>query len=230
VATEELSYGDNDHLAALVASMLHADLLVVLSDVDGLYDGHPDTEGSTLVRTVADVSSLDPAAIGGTGSFVGSGGMRTKVESARVATASGAHAVIASSRHPDVVTRALAGEEVGTWFVAGDRREDARRLWIGFALNLHGTVHVDAGAAAALRERGVSLLGVGITSASGTFEPGDCVEVVDPEGHPVARGLVNYGVDDVRRLAGRTTAAAAEELGRGYAREVVHRDDLYVLR
>ncbi len=228
IATEELTYGDNDHLAALVASMLDADLLVLLSDVEGLYDGDPRRSGARLVRRVDDVDELPLEGIGGVGSFVGSGGMRTKVESARVAVASAAHTVIADARRPGVVDAVLAGEDVGTWFVAQPQRLEARRLWIGFALTVHGRIHVDAGAARALRERGGSLLGVGVTRADGDFAPGDAVEVVDPDGRVVARGLSNYDVADVTRIAGHSTARALAEFGAGYAREVIHRDDLVV--
>ncbi|MFU8840657.1 MAG: glutamate 5-kinase [Nitriliruptoraceae bacterium] len=229
VATDELSYGDNDHLAALVASMLDAELLVLLSDVAGLYDRDPRQEGATLIPRVDDVTALDLAAIGGVGSYVGSGGMRTKVGSARVAVASATHAVITDARAPSVLERVLAGEDVGTWFVAAPHRVEARRLWIGFALRVHGRIHVDAGAADALRSRGVSLLGVGVMRADGRFGAGDAVEVVGPDGAVVARGLSNYDVADVARLAGRSTAEAAADLGVGYAREVIHRDDLVVL-
>jgi glutamate 5-kinase len=228
IATEELAYGDNDHLAALVASMLDADLLALLSDVAGLYDGDPHLPGARLIRRVDDVEALDLAAIGGVGSYVGSGGMRTKVGSARVAMASATHAVVADARRPGVIADVLDGQDVGTWFVAQPRRLEARRLWIGFALAVHGRIHVDAGAADALRTRGVSLLGVGVTRADGTFAAGDAVEVVDPEGHPVARGLSNYDVADVARLAGRSTVVAAADLGPSFAREVIHRDDLVV--
>ena len=230
VATEELSYGDNDHLGALVASMLEARLLVLLSDVPGLYEADPrTTPDAALVERVDDIDDLDLAAIGGVGSHVGSGGMRTKVESARVAVRSAAHAVVADARRPDVLAEVLAGEPVGTWFVAQAQRLDARRLWIGFALAAHGRIHVDAGAADALRRRGTSLLSVGVTRADGTFAAGDAVEVVDPDGAVLARGLSNYDVADVTRIAGRSTAAAAEAFGAGYAREVIHRDDLVVL-
>lgn len=123
----------------------------------------------------------------------------------------------------------LAGEDVGTWFVAAPQRIEARRLWIGFALTAHGRIHVDQGAADALRNRGVSLLSVGVTRADGVFGPGDAVEVLDPDGRIVARGLSNYDVSDVVRIAGRSTAGAAEEFGVGYAREVIHRDDLVVI-
>ena len=230
VATEELAYGDNDHLAALVTSMLEAQLLLLLSDVDGLFDGDPRRGGEVgLIGRVDDLDDLDAVTIGGTGSFVGSGGMRTKVDAARVAVSGGAHAVVANARREHVVPDAVGGGDVGTWFVAGPRRLEARRLWIGFALNPHGRVHVDEGAVAALLEGGRSLLPVGITAADGDFEVGDAVEVVGPDGRVVARGLTNYGRDDVIRMAGRSTADAAATLGPAYAREVVHRDDLVVL-
>jgi glutamate 5-kinase len=230
VATEELSYGDNDHLAALVASMLDAELLVLLSDVAGLYSGDPRRDPSAqLVTRVDDVDALDVAAIGGVGSYVGSGGMRTKVESARVAVRSATHAVVADARRPDVVAEVLDGSEVGTWFVAQPQRVEARRLWIGFALTVHGRLHVDAGAADALRSRGTSLLAVGVVRADGSFSAGDAVEVVDPDGRVVARGLSNYHVADITRIAGRSTADAVEAFGAGFAREVIHRDDLVVL-
>ncbi|HEX9888349.1 MAG TPA: glutamate 5-kinase, partial [Nitriliruptorales bacterium] len=203
VATEELAYGDNDHLAALVASMLEAQLLVILSDVDGLYDGDPRRDpDARLVGRVDDVSALDLGRIGGTGSHVGSGGMRTKVESARVATASAAHAVVAQARRPGVVVDAVAGEPVGTWFVAHERRIEARRLWIGFALSPHGRLYVDEGAASALTRRGTSLLGVGVTHAEGDFSAGDAVEIVAPDGTVVARGLANYDAAEIDKVAG----------------------------
>lgn len=230
VATEELSYGDNDHLAALVASMLDAQVLVLLSDVDGLYDGDPRGGGDVkLIDRVDDVDALDTASIGGVGSYVGSGGMRTKVGSARVAVRSATHAVVANARRPGVLAEALSGAEVGTWFVAQEQRLEARRLWIGFALRAHGQVHVNAGAAQALRQTGASLLSVGVVHADGEFVAGDAVEVLGPDGRIVARGLTNYGVADLRRIAGHSTAAAAEQFGSVFAREVIHRDDLVLL-
>jgi len=210
--------------------MLDADVLVLLSDVEGLYDRDPrHDDGAVLVSRVDDVDDLDVATIGGVGSYVGSGGMRTKVGSARVAVRSATHAVVADARRPEVLPHVLAGAPVGTWFVAHATRVEARRLWIGFALTVHGRIHVDDGAVAALRERGTSLLSVGVTRADGTFTAGDAVEVVDPTGRTVARGLSNYDVADVLRLAGHSTGAAAEAFGHRYAREVIHRDDLVVL-
>lgn len=230
VATEELSYGDNDHLAALVASMLEADLLLLLSDVDGLFDADPRTNtDARLVERVADLSDLDLSRVGGTGSFVGSGGMRSKVEAARVAVLSACHAIVANARRTGVVGDALVGAPVGTWFVAQARRLEARRLWIGFALTPHGDVAVDSGAADALTSGGTSLLAVGVTDVTGEFSAGDAVQVTAPSGTVVARGLVNFSSRDLGRLAGKTTAEAVDQFGPGYDREVIHRDDLVVL-
>jgi glutamate 5-kinase len=228
IATDELAYGDNDHLAALVASMLDAELLLLLSDVDGLYDAHPDAPGSRRVDRVDHPGDLDLDRIGGVGSHVGSGGMRTKVEAALIATASSAHAVVADARRPGVIGEVVAGEPVGTWFVAGARRLEARRLWIGYALRPSGRLHVDDGAVKALVDRGRSLLAVGVTGVDGDFQAGEAVEVVGPDGVVVARGLSAYDAADVRQLAGRSSSDAVHHLGPGYAREVVHRDDLAV--
>ena len=229
IATEELTYGDNDHLAALVASMLGAELLMLLSDVEGMLDRPPGEPGATLVRVVEDPGTADVERIGGVGSVVGSGGMRTKLGAAQVAVRSGMHAVVADARRPDVILDVAHGADVGTWFVARPERMEARRLWIAFALRVRGRVHVDAGAARALRAGAASLLGVGVTGCDGGFAAGDAVEVVDPDGAVVARGLVGYDEVDVARLAGLATDVAVERLGAGYGREVIHRDDLAVL-
>ena len=229
IATDELTYGDNDHLAALVASMLGAGLLVLLSDVEGMLDRPPTQPGATLVRVVADPDDVDLERIGGVGSVVGSGGMRTKIGAAQVAVRSGMHVVIADARRPDVITDVARGEDVGTWFVAREGRMEARRLWIAFALRVRGRVHVDAGAVRALRGGTASLLGVGVTGCDGPFSPGDAVEVVGPDGTVVARGLVAYDDADVARLAGLPTDEAVATLGAGFGREVIHRDDLALL-
>jgi glutamate 5-kinase len=229
IATEELTYGDNDHLAALVASMLGAQLLVMLSDVEGMLDRPPSVEGARLIDTVADPDDLDLARIGGTGSAVGSGGMRTKIGAAQVAVRSGMHVVIADARRRDVITDVVHGAQVGTWFVARPSRMEARRLWIAFALRVRGQVHVDDGAVRVLRGGSASLLGVGVTACDGDFSAGDAVEVVGPDGTVVARGLIAYAAADVVRLAGLASSIAVETLGAAYGREVVHRDDLVVL-
>jgi glutamate 5-kinase len=229
IATEELVYGDNDHLAALVASMLGADLLVMLSDVEGLLDRPPSQPGATLVPRVDDPGAVDLERIGGAGSNVGSGGMRTKLGSAQVATRTGTQTVIADARRPDVLVEVAEGAEVGTWFVARGQRMDARRLWIAFALRGHGRIAVDAGAVRVLRAGSASLLAVGVTGCEGTFAAGDAVEVVGPDGRVMARGLSAYDAVDVARLAGMGTEAAVATLGPAFGREVIHRDDLVVL-
>ncbi len=229
IATDELTYGDNDHLAALVASMLGARLLVMLSDVEGMLDRPPSMQGAQLIDTVADPGDIDLARIGGTGSVVGSGGMRTKIGAAQVAVRSGMDVVIADARRPDVIVDVTHGEPVGTWFVARPSRMEARRLWIAFALRVRGRVHIDEGAVRVLREGSASLLGVGVTGCDGDFSAGDAVEVSGPDGTVVARGLVAYGSADVVRLAGLASSAAVETLGAGFDREVIHRDDLVVL-
>lgn len=229
IATDELTYGDNDHLAALVASMLGAGLLVLLSDVEGMLDRPPSQPGAQLIATVQDVDAIDVERIGGVGSVVGSGGMRTKIGAAQVAVRSGMHVVIADARRPDVITDAAAGTDVGTWFVAHAGRMEARRLWIAFALRVRGRIHVDAGAERALRGGTASLLGVGVTRSEGTFAAGDAVEVVGPDGAVVARGLVAYDVADVDRIAGLASDVAVATHGTGYGREVIHRDDLALL-
>lgn len=226
IATEELAYGDNDHLAALVTGMIDADLLLLLSDVPGLFDRSPDEPGAAVIARVESLDDLDLGAIGGTGSFVGSGGMRTKVEAAHVASSCGAQAVIADAREPGILASVIAGDDIGTWFVAGDRRPDARRLWIGYALSPAGDVQVDAGAVRALVDAGRSLLGVGIAGVTGDFVAGSAVNVLGPDGALVARGLTNFGADDLRAMAGLTSTMAAEVLGPRHAREAIHRDDL----
>ena len=229
IATEELTYGDNDHLAALVASMLGAQLLVMLSDVEGMLDRPPTDPSATLIRTVADPSDVDLARIGGSGSVVGSGGMRTKIGAAQVAVRSGMHVVIADARRPDVIVDAAHGVEVGTWFVARSTRMEARRLWIAFALRTRGRIHIDDGAVRVLRSASASLLGVGVTGCDGDFSVGDAVEVVGPDGAVVARGLVGYDAAAVARLQGLASDVAVAQLGAGFGREVIHRDDLAVL-
>ena len=229
IATDELTYGDNDHLAALVASMLGAQLLVMLSDVEGMLDRPPTEPGAMLIDTVADPGEVDLARIGGSGSVVGSGGMRTKIGAAQVAVRSGMHVVIADARRPDVIVDVTHGDRVGTWFVARASRMEARRLWIAFALRTHGRVHVDAGAVRVLRAGAASLLGVGVTGCDGGFSAGDAVEVIGPDGDIVARGLVAYDATDVARLAGLASDVAVATLGSGFGREVIHRDDLVVL-
>lgn len=227
VATTEIRFGDNDRLAALVAHLVHADLLVLLSDVDGLYDGHPGREGARLVSEVTGEEDLDGVDIARpSASAIGTGGMVTKVEAARIATGAGIPVVLtAASRAAD----ALAGAPVGTRFTPTGRRRPTRLLWLQHASDSLGALHVDAGAVRALTARNASLLPAGITSVTGTFTAGDPVDVVDPDGTVVARGIVNYDSAELPRLLGRSTHDLAAELGSDYEREVIHRDDLAVI-
>ncbi|HKJ56608.1 MAG TPA: glutamate 5-kinase [Nitriliruptoraceae bacterium] len=227
IAFDELAWGDNDHLAALVASMLDADLLVVLSDVDGLYDRPPSEPDAVVVDSVADLDDLANLEIGGVGSRVGSGGMRTKVDAAHVVTASGGHVVVARASRPNVVADVVAGRSVGTHFVAATSRRDARRLWIGFALRTRGTLHVDAGAAEALTRRRTSLLAVGITQVDGDFAAGSCVAIVGPDKAVIGRGLVSFDAPEVQRVKGRPSAAVSPDGSGAPDRPVVHRDHLF---
>jgi glutamate 5-kinase len=219
VATEEIRFGDNDRLAALVAHLVRADALVLLSDVDGLYDGHPGDPGSRLVPTVTGPQDLHGVVVGGTGrAGVGSGGMASKVEAAGVATSAGVPVLLAATAD---VRSALRGEG-GTYFAPTASRPRARLLWLAHASTPRGRLVLDDGAVQAVVQRRLSLLPAGITAVEGTFAAGDPVELAGADGHAVARGLVAYDSAELPTLLGRST----RELG---LREVVHRDDLVVL-
>jgi len=230
VATDELRFGDNDRLAALVASMIGADLLILLSDVEGLLDADPSvTPDAPLLERIEDFAKLGTRHFGSTGSEVGSGGMASKIEAARIAAFSATHAVIAHARRDQVITDVVAGAPVGSWFLPSPRRPDSRKLWIAFAPQLAGRITVDAGAVRALVDRGSSLLAAGVVDAEGEFRPGDAVQVVGPDLTPVARGLVSYSREEVLRMRGQSSEALVRELGPAYEREVIHRDALVVV-
>lgn len=226
VATSEIRFGDNDRLAALVAHLVHADLLVLLSDVDGLYDGPPSREGTRLLPDVRGEEDLAAVTIGSVGSAVGTGGMVTKVEAARIATGAGIPVVLTAAGR---AAGALAGEQVGTLFHVTGRRRPTRLLWLAHATESRGTLHLDAGAVRAVVERRASLLAAGLTGATGSFVAGDPVDLAGPDGAVVGRGLVNFDVEEIPALVGRSTAELKRDLGAAYEREVVHRDDLVLL-
>ncbi|MCW2847165.1 MAG: glutamate 5-kinase [Marmoricola sp.] len=227
VATTEIRFGDNDRLAALAAHLVHADLLVLLSDVDGLYDAPPGLATSRLIPEVVDGSELEGIKVGRAGSSgVGTGGMGTKLEAARIATGAGIPVVLTDLDH---TREALAGESTGTLFHPTGRRRPSRLLWLAHATDAKGRIVLDAGAVTALTERRASLLPAGITGVAGGFVAGDPVDLVDERGRVVARGLVNYDAEELPGLLGRSTHELARELGAAYEREVVHRDDLIVL-
>ncbi|MDR7255352.1 glutamate 5-kinase [Nocardioides sp. BE266] len=227
VATSEIRFGDNDRLAALVAHLVHADLLVLLSDVDGLYDGPPSRPGSRLIPVVHSEADLASVTIGSAGSSgVGTGGMTTKVDAARIATGAGIDVVLTSAEQ---AAAALSGAEVGTLFEATGKRRPTRLLWLAHATSGQGTLTLDAGAVRAVVERRASLLAAGITAVGGSFVAGDAVDVLDPSGATVARGLVNFDSDELPALLGRSTQDLKAALGAAYEREVIHRDDLVLL-
>lgn len=228
VATSEIRFGDNDRLAALVSHLVHADLLVLLSDVDGLYDGDPSCPGATLVPEVAADDDLAWVRVGSAGAAgVGTGGMRTKVDAARIAGGAGIPVVLTAAGRAEA---ALAGEPVGTLFHPAGKRRPTRLLWLAHATEPLGRLRLDAGAVRAVVERGASLLAAGVTDVAGGFVAGDPVDLVDPEGGVVARGLVNFDAEEIPALLGRSTPELRRELGPAYEREIVHRDDLVLLR
>jgi len=227
VATEEIRFGDNDRLAALVAHLVSADLLVLLSDVDGLYDTDPRNPGARRVVDVRTEHDLDGVALGRPGrSGVGTGGMQTKVDAARIATGAGVHVVVTSA---DNAGPALAGEAVGTYFHPTGTRRGARLLWLAHATTPRGRLALDTGAVQAVVGRRLSLLPAGITKVEGDFEAGDPVDLVDVDGVTVARGLVNFDSTELPGLLGRSTKDLARELGPAYEREVMHRDDIVLI-
>ncbi|WP_420792136.1 glutamate 5-kinase [Arthrobacter agilis] len=227
VASHEIRFGDNDRLAALVAHLVKAEALVLLSDVDALYDGPP-SAGARRIPLVASPLDLEGVTIGRTGKAgVGTGGMVTKVEAATIAASSGIPALVTSTANAGA---ALRGEDVGTWFTATGKRQPIRLLWLAHLARVLGTLVLDDGAVRAVGERRRSLLPAGVTGVSGAFEAGDPVQLVAGDGSVVARGLVNYSSAELPRMLGRSTHDLADELGSEYERSVVHVNDLVVLR
>jgi len=230
VVTDEIKFGDNDTLGALVANLIEADCLVILTDQQGLFTSDPrrDASAQLLSRVAAGDPALEAMA-GGAGSALGKGGMITKVLAAKRAATSGAHTVIASGREHDVLPRLAAGEAIGTQFVARTGRLAARKKWLADHLQLRGSLRLDAGAARALQREGKSLLPIGVVEVSGDFERGEAVACLDPEGREIARGLINYASSDARRILRRPSSEIEAILGFVEEPELIHRDNL-VLR
>ncbi len=225
VATEEIKFGDNDQLAALVCNLVSADALVILTDVEGVRDA----EG-VRIPIVRDIDREAVPVAGGSSSGVGSGGMASKVGSARTVTRTGVPAVIAPGREADVLVRVLAGADVGTLFVPPRQGGmSARKHWIAYGAKPSGSLTVDDGAARALREGGKSLLPAGIVAVTGEFELGDTVSVVTASGGELARGLPAYGSDELRKISGLQSAGIEARLGYKSTDEAIHRDDLVIL-
>jgi glutamate 5-kinase len=222
-ATDEITFGDNDFLAAQVAILIGADRLIILTSIDGLYTADPRADlAAVLVERVEDFASLEALQITQTTSAHGSGGMRSKVVAADMATAAGIETVICNGTREGVLARVLAGEHEGTLFAAREQRYSSFKLWLRYAKPSRGTIVVDAGAARALREGGTSLLPVGVVEVRGSFDEGDAVDVVAGE-QLIGKGICNYSALDLRRAAGRHSAAVREVLPRA-TEEAVHRD------
>ncbi|MBB3661115.1 MULTISPECIES: glutamate 5-kinase [Prauserella salsuginis group] len=219
VATEEIRFGDNDRLAALVAHLVGADGLILLSDVDALYDGDPRAGGTRKIAEVADESDLDGLKVGMSSSGLGTGGMMSKVAAARMAASSGIPVLVAAAAD---ARRALTGADVGTAFHAAGKRLSARRFWLGYAAGTEGRLQLDDGAVAAVVGKRRSLLAAGIVGVDGDFRAGDVVDLVDPAQQVVARGVVAYDVTELPEMIGRSTHELPDE----HRREVVHADDL----
>jgi glutamate 5-kinase len=227
VVTDEIKFGDNDTLGALVANLVDADVLVILTDQRGLYAEDP--RGNPDARFIDQASAGDAALeamAGGAGSSLGRGGMLTKVLAAKRAAGSGASTVIAWGREPDVLLRLAKGESVGTTLLAATPKLAARKQWMRDHLQMRGAVTVDAGAAAKVRDDGKSLLPIGITEVSGDFSRGDVIAVLGPDGSEVARGLANYSSAEARLIARKPSAMIASLLGYANEAEMIHRDNL----
>lgn len=226
VATTEIRFGDNDRLAALVAHLVGADALVLLSDVDALYTADPRLPDSTPIREVTGPDALEGVGLDSVGSGLGTGGMASKVTAAMIATGAGIPVLLADAAHAHVALTAGPGPEVGTAFAAADRRTSARLFWLGHAASVSGALALDAGAVAAVTARRKSLLPAGITGIRGDFESGDVVDLLAPDGTVVARGFVGHDAAELPAIIGRHLADLPAE----QRREVVHADDLVVMR
>lgn len=231
VAVEELKFGDNDTLSAQVASLVGADWLFLLTDVDRLYSAdpryHPDAQPIHLVDRIETLEELQ-VAVGDRGSQWGTGGMATKIEAARIAANAGVRTVITDGQHPENLLKILAGESLGTHFAARSTTTSARKRWIAHSLLPAGKLYLDAGAVSALQRGGKSLLAAGITEIEGEFERQSAVQLCEPSGREIARGIVNYGYSELSKILGRHSEEIPQILGYEGADTVVHRDNLVI--
>ncbi|MGR9114153.1 MAG: glutamate 5-kinase [Gammaproteobacteria bacterium] len=230
VATEEIRFGDNDTLAALVANLVEAELLVILTDQQGLFTCDPSVNRDA--RLVSEVPAHDPCLdemAGESRSGLGRGGMYTKIRAARLASRSGAATVIAAGVAQNVIAKVVAGEDVGTYLVPGIEPLVARKRWLAGQLQVKGRLVLDDGAVRMLREAGKSLLAVGVKSVAGGFERGELVSCVSETGREVARGLINYGADEARKIAGRSSLEFESILGYADDAELIHRDNMVLI-
>lgn len=237
VRTDELAQtvGDNDHLAALVTNAIAARLLIILTDVDGLFDGDPKHAESNVIGMVDSIDAgtqelVSTVANQSAGPSLSTGGMASKLRAAQIATHAGESVILANGRRPNVLVELMAGEPLGTLLPGEGGRVNERKRWIGYAAQPVGAVSIDSGAVKAIEQRGCSLLPVGVTAVKGLFEKGGLVSVVGPSGEEIARGLTNYGSDDLRKILGHPSESIAGILGRAPYSDVVHRNDLVLVR
>ena len=231
VSVDELmtTFGDNDRLAALVTNLLGASLLIVLSDVPGLLDGDPGDSQSELIPVVTELEDDLDQYVMNKGSSLGKGGMISKLEAARMVTSAGGNMVIAAGSEPGVIKRLLAGEALGTLFLAQGKVVSPWKRWIAFSAQTQGKLHLDEGACRAIRFQGGSLLAIGLTQVEGSFDKGEVISLVDSDGCDIARGLTNYTSDQLRKIQGCQSKQIAEILGQRPYEEIVHRDNLALL-
>jgi glutamate 5-kinase len=230
VATEEIRFGDNDTLGALVANLVQADLLIILTDQTGLFDANPSLNpDAKLISEISVNEKLLDEVAGGSISGLGRGGMSTKVRAARLAARSGAATVIVSGKINDVITRVFTGEQLGSYLVPNLEPLVARKQWLAGQLQLKGSVTLDDGAVKIVQKAGKSLLAVGVKSIQGHFKRGDLVSCLDTSGVEIARGLINYGAEDAGKIAGKPSSEFEALLGYADDAELIHRDNLVLI-
>lgn len=229
VVTEEIRFGDNDTLAALVANLIDADALLLLTDQEGLFEEDPRHNPKAKLVGQLDATAPELDAMAGEGGALGRGGMITKVRAARLAARSGTETIIASGRAPQIVASVASGANVGSWLRSGKLPQTARKQWLAGMVQVQGTIELDAGAVTVLCKSGRSLLPVGVCAVGGRFTRGDMVSCRDSQGREVARGLVNYNVDEARRIMGSPSRAIETLLGYQGDDELIHRDNLILL-
>lgn len=229
VVTDEIRFGDNDTLAALVANLIDADALLLLTDQQGLYHEDPRHNPDARLVSVSDVHAPELDAMAGEGGALGRGGMITKLRAARLAARSGTETLIAGGRQADIIARITRGEACGTWLRTGKQPQNARKQWLASMVQIQGSLELDDGAVRVLRESGRSLLPVGVRGVHGRFSRGDMVSCRNAEGREVARGLVNYSADETRRIMGSPSSEIERILGYAGDEELIHRDNLVIV-
>lgn len=229
VATEEIRFGDNDTLAGMVSNLIDADVLVILTDQEGLMSADPRHDSAAKLIEIAHLSDPNLLAVAGEGGAWGRGGMRTKISAAKLAARSATATIVANGLANDVLARIANGESIGTYFPASANKLVAKKQWLAVSLNLKGKLILDEGACRVLKEQGRSLLPVGVSAVFGDFERGELVSCVDEQGREIARGLVNYDADEAVKIKGLATSAIQDALGYLHEPEIIHRDNLVLV-